>query len=176
MNQFIRSLFLASGSMHETKEVRENTLAVVALGGYGRRELCFGSDVDLMVIHQGSLSPEMDDIISRTLYALWDAKLDVGHSILTTHECIRLAMNDFRVLTSVMDGYFLLGSRLFFRLFQGAFWSKIEREKESVLKQFLVFQEKRKEKSSSSQSNNTIRAHELLPRSAILSEPSPHPH
>jgi len=149
MNQFIRSLFLASGSIHKIREVRENTLAVVALGGYGRRELCFGSDVDLMVIHQGSLSPEMDDIISRTLYALWDAKLDVGHSILTTHECIRLAMNDFRVLTSVMDGHFLLGSRLFFRLFQGAFWSKIERERESVLNQFLIFQEKRKEKYSS---------------------------
>ena len=149
MNQFIRSLFLASGSIHKIREVRENTLAVVALGGYGRRELCFGSDVDLMVIHQGSLSPEMDDIISRTLYALWDAKLDVGHSILTTHECVRLAMNDFRVLTSVMDGHFLLGSRLFFRLFQGAFWSKIEREKESVLNQFLIFQEKRKEKYSS---------------------------
>ena len=149
MNQFIRSLFLASASMNRMREVRENTLAVVALGGYGRRELCFGSDVDLMVIHQGSLSPEMDDIISRTLYALWDAKLDVGHSILTTHECIRLAMNDFRVLTSVMDGHFLLGSRLFFRLFQGAFWSKIEREKESILNQFLIFQEKRKEKYSS---------------------------
>ena len=149
MNQFIRSLFLASASMDRMREVRENTLAVVALGGYGRRELCFGSDVDLMVIHQGSLSPEMDDIISRTLYALWDAKLDVGHSILTTHECIRLAMNDFRVLTSVMDGHFLLGSRRFFRLFQGAFWSKIEREKESILNQFLIFQEKRKEKYSS---------------------------
>ena len=146
MNQFIRSLFFAAGFTHKTEEARENKLAVVALGGYGRRELCFGSDVDLMVIHQGRLSPEMSEIISRTLYALWDAKLDVGHSILTIRECSRLAMNDFRVLTSVMDGTFLLGSRPFYRLFQVAFWSKIEREKEALIKQFLVFREKRKEK------------------------------
>jgi [protein-PII] uridylyltransferase len=149
MNQFIRSLFFTAGFTHKTREARENTLAVVALGGYGRRELCFGSDVDLMVIHQGRLSPEMNEIISRTLYALWDAKLDVGHSILTTHECVRLAMNDFKVLTSIMDGHFLLGSRPFFRLFQVAFWSKIEREKKTILNQFLIFQEKRKEKYSS---------------------------
>ncbi len=149
MNQFIRSLFFKVGFTHKIREARENSLAVVALGGYGRRELCFGSDVDLMVIHRGRLSPEMNEIISRTLYALWDAKLDVGHSILTTHECVRLAMNDFKVLTSVMDGRFLLGSRPFFRLFQVAFWSKIEREKKSILNQFLIFQEKRKEKYSS---------------------------
>ena len=93
MNQFIRSLFFAAGFTHKTEEARENKLAVVALGGYGRRELCFGSDVDLMVIHQGRLSPEMSEIISKTLYALWDAKLDVGHSILTIRECSRLAMN-----------------------------------------------------------------------------------
>jgi [protein-PII] uridylyltransferase len=146
MNQFIRSLFFSAGFTHKIKEAGENTLAVLALGGYGRRELCFGSDVDLMVIHKGSLSPEMNEIITRILYSLWDAKLEVGHSILTVQECIRLAMNDFRVLTSVMDGRFMLGSRPFFRLFQIAFWSRIEREKESLFKQFLVFQEKRKEK------------------------------
>ena len=78
MNQFIRSLFFTAGFTHRIREARENTLAVVALGGYGRRELCFGSDVDLMVTHQCRLSPEMNEIISRTLYALWDAKLDEG--------------------------------------------------------------------------------------------------
>ncbi|UCF85276.1 MAG: [protein-PII] uridylyltransferase [Desulfobacteraceae bacterium] len=146
MNQFIRSLFFAAGFTHKIGEAQENTLAIVALGGYGRRELCFGSDVDLMVIHKGSLSPEMNEIITRALYSLWDAKLEVGHSILTVQQCIRLAMHDFRVLTSVMDGRFLLGSRPFFRLFQVAFRSRIEREKESLINQFLFFQEKRKEK------------------------------
>jgi len=146
MDRFIRSLFFETAFTEEIRATRDNALAVIALGSYGRRELCLGSDVDLMVIHQGKLSPEMRDIILRILYPLWDAKLEVGHSILTVQECIRLSLNDFRVLTSVMDGRFLLGSSSFYRLFQEAFWARIYREKRSFLKQFLIYQEKRVER------------------------------
>jgi len=146
MDRFIRSLFFETPFTEEIRATRDYALAVVPLGSYGRRELCLGSDVDLMIIHQGKLSPEMRDIILRILYPLWDAKLEVGHSILTVQECIRLSLNDFRVLTSVMDGRFLLGSRSFYRLFQEAFWARIYREKKSFLNQVLIYQEKRSER------------------------------
>jgi len=145
MDRFIRSLFLEAGLRDKIRGERKDVFAVVALGSYGRRELCFGSDVDLMVVHQGRLSQEMNEIIPRALYPLWDAKLDVGYSILTVQECIRLSRNDFRVLTSVMDARFLLGSRAFYRLFQVAFWSRIDREKNSLLNQFLIHQKKGEE-------------------------------
>jgi [protein-PII] uridylyltransferase len=143
MDQFIRSLFLSAGFTKRIRDAREDGITVVALGSYGRREFCFGSDVDLMVIHQGRLSPEMNKIIPRAIYPLWDAKLEVGHSIQTVQGCIRLALNDFRVLTSLMDGRFLLGSRSFYRLFEEAFWSRIYRERKSFLKQFLDYQQDR---------------------------------
>ncbi len=146
MDGFIRSLFFEAGLRDKIRADRKDVFAVIALGSYGRRELCFGSDVDLMVVHQGRLSPEMSEIIPRALYPLWDAKLDVGHSVLTVQECVRLSRSDFRVLTSVMDARFLLGSRAFYRLFEVAFWSRIEREKDSLLNQFLIHQEKREEK------------------------------
>ncbi len=146
MDRFIRSLFFDAGLREKIRADRKDVFAVIALGSYGRRALCFGSDVDLMVVHQGRLSPEMNEIIPRALYPLWDAKLDVGHSILTVQECIRLSRNDFRVLTSVMDARFLLGSRAFYRLFEAAFWSRVDREKDSLLKQFLIHQEKREER------------------------------
>lgn len=146
MDQFIRSLFVSAGFKKRIRDVGENSLAVTALGSYGRRELCLESDLDMTVIHRGKLSPEMKEIIPRAIYPLWDAKLEVGHSILTVQECIRLAISDFRVLTSVMDGRFLLGSRSFYRLFEEAFWSKIYREKESFLNQLLVYQQQRTEK------------------------------
>jgi len=146
LDQFIWSLFFNAPFSEEIRATRDNALAVVALGSYGRRELCLRSDVDLMIIHQGKLSPAMRNIILRILYPLWDAKLEVGHSILTVQECIRLSLNDFRVLTSVMDGRFLLGSRSFYQLFEEAFWARIYREKQSFLKEFLIYQEKRSEK------------------------------
>lgn len=146
MDRLIRSLFHEAGLRDNTRTVQKDTLVVLALGSYGRRELCLESDVDLMVIHQGRLSPGMTGVIPRVIYPLWDAKLEVGHSVLTVQECIRLALNDFRVLSSVLDARFLLGSRSFYRLFEDAFWSRIEREKESLLTQFLVYQEKRAER------------------------------
>ena len=146
MDRFVRALFLEAGFRERIKESGQEPLAVVALGGYGRRELCFHSDVDLLVIHQGRLSAEMNEIIPRAIYPLWDAKLEVGHSILTVPESIRLAFNDFRVLTALIDSRFLLGSRSFYRLFREAFWSRIYREKSSLLERFLIYQQEREDK------------------------------
>jgi len=146
MDRFLRSLFLHAGLDKGSREILEDRLSVVALGSYGRRELCFGSDVDLLVIHKGRLSPEMDHMMGHILYPLWDAKLEVGHSVLNVQECIHLMMEDFRFLTSVMDTRFLYGSQGFFRLFQSALWSKIQREKKSILGQFMIYQQKREEK------------------------------
>jgi [protein-PII] uridylyltransferase len=146
VDRFVRSLFLKVGLKEKAGEILDERIAVAALGSYGRREICLGSDVDLLVIHHGRLSDEMGRIITRVLHALWDAKLDVGHAVLTVQECNRLAMDDFTFLTSVLDSRFLMGSRSFFRLFDAAFWSKIDREKGSLLRQFMTYRQKREEK------------------------------
>ncbi|MCF8144436.1 MAG: [protein-PII] uridylyltransferase [Deltaproteobacteria bacterium] len=146
MDQFVRSLFFEAGFRENGREAADGGLTVMALGGYGRRELCLCSDVDLMVIHQGKLSDEMKGVISRAIYPLWDAKLEVGHSILTYRECIRLAVTDFRVFTSLLDSRFLLGSRSFYQLFQEAFWSRIQREQPHLLGKFLISRKERAEK------------------------------
>lgn len=125
-------------------------MALIAVGGYGRQELCLGSDVDLLVIHAGNLTPAMSEAITRILYPLWDAKLSVGHSVLTLQQCLRLILDDFRTLTSIMDGRFLMGSRSFFRIFRETFWAKVQREKGTLLKEFLINQKRRKEKFGSS--------------------------
>ncbi|MFC1579971.1 [protein-PII] uridylyltransferase [Thermodesulfobacteriota bacterium] len=146
MDRFVRGLFYAGGSRQKVKEIQTGRLVVCALGSYGRRELCLESDVDLLVIHQGKLSTQSRQIITQTLYPLWDAKLEVGHSVLTVQECIRIALEDFRFLTALMDARYLLGSRGFFKLFQEAFWSRIDRGKKPLLKEFLLYQERRLEK------------------------------
>ncbi|MFH1488272.1 MAG: [protein-PII] uridylyltransferase, partial [Pseudomonadota bacterium] len=146
---YIKSLYAAASPDKKPGGTRDGNLVVMALGSYGRRELCLESDIDLLVIHQEKLSVETEEMLSRLLYPLWDAKLEVGHTVLTVHECIRLAMNDFRFLTSVMTARFLVGSRAFFQLFQETFWSRIDREKDALLREFLVYQQKREEKYSS---------------------------
>ncbi|MFH1950644.1 MAG: [protein-PII] uridylyltransferase [Pseudomonadota bacterium] len=146
MDRFVRSLFFSAGFRQNDSKADDEAMAVIALGGYGRRELCFCSDIDLMVIHRGRLSPQINEYISHAIYPLWDARLEVGHSILTYRECIRLAVTDFRVFTSLVDSRFLLGSRSFYELFQEAFWSRIYRERDSLLSKFLISREERAEK------------------------------
>jgi len=148
IDHLIRSLVPLAGIWEEADEIREDRLALIALGGYGRGELCFESDLDLLFIHQGKLSPEITETVTRLLYPLWDAKLEVGHTVLTLQECIRLTKRDFRFQTSVMDARFLLGSKPFFKTFMASLWSRIEREKRSLLNQLLIYQKKREEKYS----------------------------
>ena len=143
MDRFVRTLFFAAGFGGHGEQ---DDLVVMALGGYGRRELCLCSDVDLMVIHREKLSDEVKEMVARAIYPLWDARLDVGQSILTYRECIRLAMNDFRVFTSLIDSRFLLGNRSFYHLFQDAFWSRIDRERSALLSKFLVSRAERAQK------------------------------
>ena len=55
MDRFIRTLFLEAGLRDKLRDSHNHEMAVIALGSYGRRELCISSDVDLMVIHKGRL-------------------------------------------------------------------------------------------------------------------------
>ena len=146
MDGLIRSLFAAGGFDRENGTEKPIDLAVVALGSYGRVELCCHSDVDFMIIHQGPLSGEMRAMIPLVLYPMWDAGLEVGHSILTFRECLHLSLDDFRVFTSLLDARFVLGSQSFFKLFQEAMWARIYREKEKLFGKFIVSRKKRIEK------------------------------
>lgn len=58
-------------------------VAVVALGSYARRELCPRSDIDLLLLHDGRGSAELEDLVRALCYPLWDAGLEVGYAVHT---------------------------------------------------------------------------------------------
>ena len=93
-------------------------LAVMALGGYGRGELNLLSDVDLMVIHDGGLSPYVQRAMQELLYTLWDLGLQVGHSLRSLDDCVAIARTDFSSRTSMQEARFLAGDRRLFARFQ----------------------------------------------------------
>lgn len=88
--------------------------AVVALGSYGRRELCRHSDVDLMLLFTGE--PDQD-LINRVLYPLWDSGLRVGHSTRRLQQVAAAARENVQTCTSLLDARLVAGdARLFERL------------------------------------------------------------
>ncbi len=89
-------------------------IAIVALGGYGRREQCLWSDIDIMVLHDGT---DPEPAVRAVLYPLWDAHLKVGHAVRTVAESSQAGNESFETLTSLLSGRLIAGdSDLFERL------------------------------------------------------------
>lgn len=86
-------------------------IAVLALGGYGRSELFPHSDVDVMVLcDTGAQKGNVGEIATAFLHDLWDAGLDVGHSVRTVDEALALHGNTLDAWASLLESRFICGS------------------------------------------------------------------
>ena len=90
------------------REIRLDTdVALVALGGYGRSELCPSSDLDLMLIHNDK--EDIDSLADRIWYPLWDEGFKLGHSVRSLEQTLRLAASDLETATSLLNARLVAG-------------------------------------------------------------------
>ncbi|MER3525115.1 MAG: [protein-PII] uridylyltransferase [Ignavibacteria bacterium] len=88
-------------------------LAVLALGGYGRTELCPQSDVDVMVLaDEGKGKQAAEETAKKFLHVLWDAGLSVGHSVRTVNEALAQHGKDIASWASMLESRFVCGDRV----------------------------------------------------------------
>jgi len=99
--------------------------AVMALGGYGRRELAPYSDIDLMFLYHPGAEQAAKSIVRAVLHPLWDCGFQVGHSVRTIADSIELARADVTVRTSMMESRFLAGSPDLFEKFHSRYMRTI---------------------------------------------------
>ncbi len=87
--------------------------SIVALGGYGRKQLNPRSDIDIMVLvkDRSSVSDEDVRIVGDVLYAL---DYECGVSVRTISECVNLSEEDDMIKTSLFDSRFVCGSKKLF--------------------------------------------------------------
>ena len=62
----------------------EARVALVAVGGYGRRELLPGSDLDVLLLHAGR--PDISVLADRIWYPIWDSGTRLDHAVRTPRE------------------------------------------------------------------------------------------
>ncbi len=98
---------------------------LVALGGYGRREMMPYSDVDLMVLYRSEAARIVPEFVRQVLHPLWDIGFQVGHSVRTIQDCIGLGLSDVTVRTSMMEARFLTGNPQLFQEFHSAYLRKV---------------------------------------------------
>lgn len=101
----------------ETADFVRREVAVVAHGGFGRREMAPYSDVDLMLLYDRDPNGVVPGVARQLLQDLFDAGLDVGQSVRTFPEAIRLAEQDATVFSTLIESRVIAGpSRLGDRL------------------------------------------------------------
>ena len=98
---------------------------LMALGGYGRRELAPQSDIDLMFLYQTGAGKTVESLVRAVLHPLWDCGFQVGHSVRTIADSLELAEADATVKTSMMEARFLAGSADLFQDFHRKYLRKV---------------------------------------------------
>ncbi|MEY4347733.1 MAG: Bifunctional uridylyltransferase/uridylyl-removing enzyme [Actinomycetota bacterium] len=78
--------------------------AVVAVGGYGRAELCAGSDLDVMLLHhQDAPSAKVKEAADLIFYSIWDSGIKLDHSVRDLAQARKMAADDVKVALGVLD-------------------------------------------------------------------------
>ena len=85
--------------------------ALLAVGGYGRRDQFPHSDVDLLILVAAAPDPEQKRRLEAFVGACWDIGLPIGHSVRTAAETIEEARADITVQTALIEMRWLAGSR-----------------------------------------------------------------
>ncbi|MBC8164300.1 MAG: hypothetical protein H7Y20_00335, partial [Bryobacteraceae bacterium] len=85
-------------------------MALVAVGGYGRRELFPYSDIDLLLLVDKDMqTDEQREALSVFLRSLWDVSLRLSQSVRTVADCTKFDEHNVELSVSLLDARFLIG-------------------------------------------------------------------
>ena len=85
-------------------------IAIVALGSYGREQLCVHSDIDLLIVFKKVDGYNSELIIEKLFYLALDAGLKLGHRVHETGDLFNASNEDITIKTSLMESRFITGS------------------------------------------------------------------
>ncbi|MBO0713113.1 MAG: [protein-PII] uridylyltransferase, partial [Acidimicrobiales bacterium] len=82
-------------------------MALVAVGGYGRRDLCPHSDLDVVLVHRGVRG--VREVAERLWYPIWDTRVGLDHSVRTLKEILAVADDDLRAALGLLESRLVVG-------------------------------------------------------------------
>jgi [protein-PII] uridylyltransferase len=92
----------------------ERPVAIIALGGYGRRHLCLHSDIDLLVLFDGRIAAGEERFLRAFLHPLWDLGVIVGHQVREIEEFAELEADNPEFLLALLDARHVAGAETLF--------------------------------------------------------------
>ena len=104
------SLYCAAAAEHRGKRAL-GRVALVAVGGYGRRLMSPHSDVDVLFVCDDPTDSRIAQLAESVLYPLWDVGVDVGHAVRGLSETLDLSESDIRTSTTLLDMRHVAGEK-----------------------------------------------------------------
>jgi [protein-PII] uridylyltransferase len=121
-------------------------ISLVALGSYGREQLCVHSDIDLMLVYKEIPGYNSKEMIEKILYILWDTGLKLGHRVHTVEELFEVSKTDITIKTALIESRFIEGSSFIWTETQNAITQIRHDDIEGFIHQKLEEQERKHHK------------------------------
>ena len=112
MDAMIQQLFAEAGPLSQP-------VGVFALGGYGRRQLCLHSDIDILILFAGPIGAADERFLHAFLNPLWDLSLTIGHHVREVAEGANLASDNDEFLLALTDARAVVGDATLLDQFAG---------------------------------------------------------
>jgi [protein-PII] uridylyltransferase len=104
--------------------------ALLAVGGFGRRELFPHSDVDVLLLMPNDRLADNEPVLKAQIEAFigscWDAGLEIGSSVRSLTECLEEAAKDVTVQTSLLESRLVTGNAALFGEFERKFMASVD--------------------------------------------------
>jgi [protein-PII] uridylyltransferase len=92
-------------------EIDGDSISLTAVGGYGRAELSPGSDLDILILHQGLSDEKLKSFVDAFFYPLWSSNRKVDYSVRTKVETLAAASEDIKVILGLLNLRYLAGNK-----------------------------------------------------------------
>ena len=97
IDAWLRQLFAKATHGHDPEQ-----FCLVAIGGYGRREMSASSDIDVLMLHDPRAT-DVEQVCSAIWYPIWDSGIALDHSVRTVAQARVLAQEDYKVVLGLLD-------------------------------------------------------------------------
>ncbi len=136
MDELLGALYRLTEIRYQREGGKTVSTCLVSQGGYGRKELCLHSDIDILLLFDGRAEDFIRLFTEMAIQCLWDAGLEIGFASRTIRDCRKMMEEDLTILTSLIDLRVLAGDRRLEEEFHKMFRRYFEKDEhwESLLK------------------------------------------
>jgi len=129
-------------------------ITIVALGSYGREQLCVHSDIDILIVYEDVDGYNTKLIIERLFYLALDSGLKLGHRVHNVNDLFDSSNEDFTIKTALLESRFITGSNFTWQTTSRELNRiRLYKQKEFILAKITEAQIRRKKYPNSMQPN-----------------------